>query len=310
MIPERSTSWRARFSSAPLVGRPPVVSRGGRTSAWHLAREAEHLARPSAGRRGAGLRRTVTPCRPAAAANSGNRVPASRCQRSQVERSRAADSRGCPGGASRPEARELARLRDVEYPPTRNWSPAVEASSTTSASHWASTGTDRGAVRPHERAPLCLNRNVLCFDPGDPATVEPGAGAEGQECPSRSNPRTGALAPGIDGQSLDLRRRVGRGHLPSRHWRTNGAPMALSSSAEGRCAAIRPDRWLGKGLPVSPCCDEPLDGVRIEKRLGFKRYSFRNRPGCQPRQHSKASGGARPSRYRQSTPAVPYKRPD
>ena len=31
-MPERSTSWRARFSSASLVGRPPLMSRGGARS--------------------------------------------------------------------------------------------------------------------------------------------------------------------------------------------------------------------------------------------------------------------------------------
>ena len=90
----------------------------------------------------------ATPWSPAAAANSGKRVPALRCHSSQVERSRGSESRGCPGGTSSLAIKELARFRDIEYPPTRNSSPAVAASSATSSSHCAAMGTIRAAGAP------------------------------------------------------------------------------------------------------------------------------------------------------------------
>jgi hypothetical protein len=58
--------------------------------------------------------RTVIPRRPAAEANSGSRVPATKCDRSQVERRRAQESLGCPGGTIKDAVSALARLRDVE----------------------------------------------------------------------------------------------------------------------------------------------------------------------------------------------------
>ena len=61
-------------------------------------------------------RRSVSmavPRRPAAATSSGSRVPALRCQHSQVERRRDRESRGCPGGTSSRESRALARFRDT-----------------------------------------------------------------------------------------------------------------------------------------------------------------------------------------------------
>jgi hypothetical protein len=58
--------------------------------------------------------RTVIPRRPAAEANSGSRVPAIKCDRSQVERRRAQESLGYPGGTTNEAVRALARLRDVE----------------------------------------------------------------------------------------------------------------------------------------------------------------------------------------------------
>ncbi len=253
---------------------------------------------------------TVTPSRPAAAANSGNRVPASRCERSQVERSREADSRGCPGGASRSEAKELARLREVEYPPTRNWSPAVEARSTISASHWASTGTDRGAglpTRTSTTGSLKSTSSALTR-----ATQRPSSPAPTPRAMIARAARilaTGALAPGIDGKSLDLRRRVGRGNLPSRHWRTTGLPWRSLRQQGADSAQYGP---IGRSGRVSSqsICDESLDSIRIQKQLGLERYTFRSCPGCQPGHHSKRSRGARPPRDRQLTRAAADERTD
>ena len=129
---------------------------------------------------------TVTPWRPAAAASSGSRVPASRCQRSQVERSREAESRGCPGGMTSRSASELARFRDGRMPADQILVPSGGDQFEDLGLPIPQYRYRSGRRFPHTDRDDPVSADVPGRYPGHPSTVEPCTQAQGQKRPSRS----------------------------------------------------------------------------------------------------------------------------
>ena len=195
--PERRTSWRATFSSASLVGRPPLVSSGARLTGLRPAASR----RPSSSR---GVdefeqvgqhRHALQPGRSAQLGQPGTghqvREEPGRAQPGRGQ------SRGCPVGTTSALGQVPGPTREVEWPPTRNSSPAVGASSRSSSSQRAEHRhcSRRRLPHPHRSAgrPMLTSRAATRVHP--PA-VEPGSEPEGQKRPGCSPSAVGGLAEG------------------------------------------------------------------------------------------------------------------
>ena len=202
--PERRISCRAMFSSAALVGRPPLVSIGARLTGAPLATWLSVARRPAARRSSSRSESTVTPWRPAARHSSGSRVPASRWATSQVERRRAGASRGCPVGTTSRSVRCPVRRADMERPPTRNSSPAVAARASELVLPLRQGHDVAGGGLPHHhvdaRARTASTSRAPTRVTHRPSSPVPSPSAK--QRPRRPAPGRGGLSQGVAAQEL------------------------------------------------------------------------------------------------------------
>ena len=279
-MPERSTSWRATFSSALLVGRPPPRSSSARVNVMRLAADHRILTRTSerplqqVGEHGDALQT----CR---RGQFGKRVRAFRCQSSQVDRSRAAERYGWPGGTTRLAASALARFLTanghrrgiglLRLRPTQEPRPP----------------TAKNGHRSELRAPPLSRRprRSRC-DTSSPLTrvtqrpSSPAPRPSGQERSRCLLTCLGGLLESIDTRAVPLRRGIGSRHLTPGYVKPDEVPTGPEQSAAGRS---------GEGLT----CTLHVSGHRIGPL----------------RQIAQPCRGPRPSRDRATAPPPQPRRP-